>query len=221
MARVDNLELVDNIVDNPTQTVTIQPSILYFGTPVALITTLNEDGTANISAMSSAWALGDRVILGLGADGQCARNLVRERECVINLPDGSLWRHVERIAPTTGREDMPEYKGEMGYRFEADKFALGGFSRITSEVVKPPRIAECPLQLEARVLETHQPTVLDGADPGFMILETQVLQVHAHANIVIPETNHVDTSRWNPLLYVFRHYFSNASDLGQNFRSER
>ncbi len=217
---MDNLWIVDKTVDNAPETVTIQPSVLYFGTPVALITTLNADGTANISAMSSVWALGDRVILGLGTDGQCVRNLRRDRECVINLPDGSLWRNVERIAPTTGREDVPEDKRTKGYRFEADKFALGGFSSIQSEIVKPPRIAQCPLQLEANVLEVHQPAALDGANPGFVILETQVLRVHAHAKIVIPETNHVDTSRWNPLLYVFRHYFSNARDLGQNFRNE-
>ncbi len=220
MPRVDNLSFVDNSVDNTPETITIQPSILYFGTPVALVTTLNADGAANISAMSSLWALGDRVILGLGADGQCVQNLERERDCVINLPDGALWRHVERIAPTTGREDVPESKRAKGYRFEADKFALGGFSSSPSEVVKPPRIAECPLQLEANVLKMHQPAALDGADPGFVIVETQVLRVHAHAKIVILETNHVDTSRWNPLLYVFRHYFSNARDLGQNFRSE-
>jgi flavin reductase (DIM6/NTAB) family NADH-FMN oxidoreductase RutF len=36
----------------------IWPSILYFGTPVALITTLNADETPNIGPMSSAWALG-------------------------------------------------------------------------------------------------------------------------------------------------------------------
>jgi flavin reductase (DIM6/NTAB) family NADH-FMN oxidoreductase RutF len=217
---VDNLGLVEKTVDTTLETITIQPSILYFGTPVALITTLNEDGTANISAMSSLWALGDRVILGLGIDGQCALNLGRERECVINLPDGSLWRNVECIAPTTGREDMPEYKRAQGYRFEPDKFALGGFSRLESGIVKPPRIAECPLQLEACVLEMHQPAALDGTDPGFVILETQVLRVHAHTSIVIPNTNHIDTSRWNPLLYVFRHYFSDARDLGQNFRSQ-
>jgi flavin reductase (DIM6/NTAB) family NADH-FMN oxidoreductase RutF len=220
MPRVDNLLIVDNSVDKPFKTVTIKPSILYFGTPVALITTLNADGAANISAMSSLWALGDRVILGLGADGQCVRNLRRDRECVINLPDGSLWRQVERIAPTTGRQDVPEYKRTQGYRFEADKFARGGFSSIPSEIVKPPRIAECPLQLEAGVLEIHQPASLDGTDPGFVIVEARVLRVHAHTNIVIPETDHVDTSRWNPLLYVFRHYFSNARDLGQNFRGE-
>ncbi len=214
---MDKLEVVDKPVD---KTITIQPNVLYFGTPVALVTTMNANGAPNISAMSSIWALGDRVILGLGADGQGARNLTRERDCVINLPDGSLWRRVERIAPTTGREDVPEYKRAMGYRHEPDKFALGGFSSLTSEVVRPPRIAECPLQLEASLLEIHEPATLGDLDPGFVILETRVLRVHAHASIVIPETNHVDTSRWNPLLYVFRHYFSHATDLGRNFRSQ-
>jgi flavin reductase (DIM6/NTAB) family NADH-FMN oxidoreductase RutF len=38
------------------EAVTIKPSILYFGTPVVLITTMNPDATVNISPMSSAWA---------------------------------------------------------------------------------------------------------------------------------------------------------------------
>ncbi|MGI8308307.1 hypothetical protein [Saccharopolyspora hattusasensis] len=35
---------------------TIAPSILYFGTPVVLLSTENSDGTANLAPMSSAWA---------------------------------------------------------------------------------------------------------------------------------------------------------------------
>ncbi len=42
----------------------IMPSVLYVGTPVVLITTLNPDGTTNISPMSSAWMLFDRAVLG-------------------------------------------------------------------------------------------------------------------------------------------------------------
>ena len=48
----------------------VELPVLYFGTPVALITTVNPDGSSNISPISSAWALGDRYMLGLGADGQ-------------------------------------------------------------------------------------------------------------------------------------------------------
>ena len=51
------------------QHVQIEPSILYFGTPVVLLSTLNEDGSPNLAPMSSAWALGYTVMLGLGASG--------------------------------------------------------------------------------------------------------------------------------------------------------
>lgn len=37
----------------------IQPSILYYGTPVILLSTMNEDGSTNLSPLSSSWALGD------------------------------------------------------------------------------------------------------------------------------------------------------------------
>ena len=43
--------------------VTIEPSILYVGTPVALLSTMNDDDTINLAPMSSAWALGDVVVV--------------------------------------------------------------------------------------------------------------------------------------------------------------
>jgi len=46
--------------------VTISPKILYFGTPVVLLSTENDDGSANLAPISSAWALGHTVVLGLG-----------------------------------------------------------------------------------------------------------------------------------------------------------
>lgn len=44
----------------------IKPKILYYGTPVILLNTLNEDDTVNISPISSSWALGEYIILGIG-----------------------------------------------------------------------------------------------------------------------------------------------------------
>lgn len=51
----------------PAGHVTITPSVLYFGTPVVLLSTENEDGTVNLAPMSSAWALGQVIVLGPGA----------------------------------------------------------------------------------------------------------------------------------------------------------
>lgn len=101
---------------------TIQPSVLYFGTPVAIISTLCPDGRTNLSVLSSFWTLGDHLVLGLGQDGAGFMNLERERECVVNLPDTGMWPQVERLAPTTGSNPVPNEKKRQGYEFEADKF---------------------------------------------------------------------------------------------------
>ena len=77
-----------------TRSQTKVPPVYYFGTPVVLITTLNADGTANVSPMSSAWALGDRIVLGMAGTSHGRSNLNRERQAVLNFPDGSLWSNV-------------------------------------------------------------------------------------------------------------------------------
>jgi len=196
---------------------TITPNILYVGTPVALITTRNADGTTNISPMSSVWALGDRLVLGVASAAQGAINALRERELTLNFPDPALWAAVEALGPTTGRREVPAYKVEMGYVFEPDKFGCAGLTPQPGESVKPQRIAECPLQIEAELLAAHAPT---GEPCGFHILETRALRVFAHPAIVVPGTQHIDTARWSPLLYVFRHYFGTGARLGRNFRAE-
>lgn len=53
---------------------------MYFGTPVVLISTLNEDETLNLAPMSSAWWLKKSCLLGLGKRGKTFENLERNRE---------------------------------------------------------------------------------------------------------------------------------------------
>ena len=60
----------------------IEPKILYFGTPVALITTVDNDGNANIGPMSSVWALGWTFMLGLEEGSKTYQNLMEQKECV-------------------------------------------------------------------------------------------------------------------------------------------
>ena len=121
----------------------VEPSILYFGTPVVLISTLNEDRTTNLAPMSSAWWLGWNCMLGLGAKSKTAQNLQREKECVLNLPSVALVEAVNRLARLTGSDPVPPHKQAMGYRFEKDKLGAAGLSVCTSKVVAVPRIAEC------------------------------------------------------------------------------
>ncbi|MFM9370517.1 flavin reductase family protein [Streptomyces sp. Da 82-17] len=200
----------------PGEHLTITPSILYFGTPVALLSTENADGTANLAPVSSAWALGHTLVLGLGAEGHTAANLAERPELVVNLPSPGLWSAVERLAPLTGASPVPAAKAQV-YRHEPDKFGAAGLTPQTSDAVRPPRVAECPLQLEAAVRSFR----LAGPDGGFVIVECQVVRVHAAESIVVPGTQHIDPDAWSPLVYNFRHYFGLARpELGHGFRSE-
>src|SRR5262249_61643519 len=84
-----------------------EPPILYFGTPVVLISSLNEDGSANLAPMSSAFWLGWRCILGLAASSRTTENLRRTGECVLNLPSEEQVDAVDRLALTTGADPLP------------------------------------------------------------------------------------------------------------------
>ena len=58
----------------------IEPAILYFGTPVVLIGTCNEDDSYNLAPMSSAWWVGWRCMLGLAANSKTTENVIRSGE---------------------------------------------------------------------------------------------------------------------------------------------
>src|SRR5215213_517811 len=90
----------------------IDPAILYFGTPVVLVTSVNPDGSTNIMPMSSAFWLGHTGMLGIGVRSQTAANLQRNLGCVLNLPSVDLVTEVDRLALTTGRPDVPAAKAE-------------------------------------------------------------------------------------------------------------
>jgi flavin reductase (DIM6/NTAB) family NADH-FMN oxidoreductase RutF len=193
---------------------TIEPSILYVGTPVALLSTVNDDGTFNLAPMSSAWALDDTVVLGVGGEGQTAHNLRLRPELVINYPGPEQWKAVERLAPLTGRNPVPASK-RARFRFEQEKFKAAGLTPAASVKVTPPRVAECPLQFEATAVAVD----LD-AGGNFLIIQAKVLHVHADERIVVPGTSYVDPRTWSPLIYNFRHYFGLAQELGESFRTE-
>jgi len=177
--------------------------VLYFGTPVVLITTRNEDGTPNIAPMSSAWWLNGNAVLGLGNSAQTAINIAREGELVLNLPSSDMVGYVDRIAMTTGRRDMPEYKSEMGYQYVPDKFGLAGLTEQGSELISPPRILECPIQMECRLTEAHAV----GGQGHITAFEVEVLRAHVEERLVIPGTHYIDPVAWDPLIMKFCEFF--------------
>jgi len=188
--------------------VVVTPPVLYVGTPVFLLGTVNPDGTPNLAAASSYWALGQMLVLGIESDGQSIRNLLDHGELTVSFPSGSLWEAVARIAYLTGRSPVPEAKA-VRYRYEADKFAAAGLTAQPSDLVAPPRVLECLLQFEARLRRATP-----GLDGSYHMVEAEVVRVHADPAILKPGTELIDPSRWDPLVYSFRHFFHRGDELG-------
>jgi flavin reductase (DIM6/NTAB) family NADH-FMN oxidoreductase RutF len=215
-----NIMLTTKTKDPDADFQTIEPSILYFGTPVALVSSVNEDGSPNLAPLSSSWALGWTMVLGLLPGTQTLENFRERPDCVINFPSPDMWRAVERLAPLTGRNPVPADKASK-FRFEPDKFAVCGFTPLESACVLAPRVMECPVQLEARVSQLH----MLQAEPrletlgGGVAVEVRILKVHICKDFVL-HGNYVDPNKWQPLIYNFRHYFGLGAELGKTFRAE-
>ena len=190
---------------------TIAPTILYFGTPVALISTMNPDRTPNLAPMSSAWWLGWSCMLGLGQMGQTSDNLIRTRECVINLPSEDLVTHVDRLALTTGKSPVPDKKREWGYRHEPDKFGVAGLTPVKSLCVAPPRVAECPVQMEG-VVHEFRPF---GKNVSANMFEVHIMKLHVDEKLLVDggERPHLDPLRWRPLIMSFCRFFGLSGEV--------
>lgn len=172
----------------------IEPKILYFGTSVVLISTMNEDGTSNLAPMSSAWWLNQSCMLGMSSKSQTVQNLIREHECVLNLPSIDLIPSIDRLTLLTGRNPVPESKALRGYTYEADKFGVAGLTLLPSQLVQAPRVKECPVHLEAKFVMIHpfeQPSSL-------VAIEVHIEKVHIEDSLLMnANSNYVDPSKWN------------------------
>jgi flavin reductase (DIM6/NTAB) family NADH-FMN oxidoreductase RutF len=182
----------------------ISPAILYWGTPVVLISSTNPDSTTNIGPMSSAWWLGHGCMLGLDASSQTTQNMLRTKQCVLNLASDDMAASVNAIARTTGTNPVPEGKVERGYEFVKDKFATAGLTPMASKKVQPRGIKECPVVMEAEVVAVHEMyggRVVQGL---IVAIEVRIVRVSIHQELRLEGyRNRVDAEKWKPMIMMF------------------
>ena len=122
---------------------------------------------------------------------------------------------INRLSRTTGSNPVPAGKALRGYRYEADKFGIAGLTPMASETVAPPRVLECPIQLEATLVRAHS-VMADEYDyaqherskectlEGITCLEVRIQRVHVVPSLLTPhDQNRIDPDLWRPMIMSF------------------
>ena len=150
-------------------------------------------------------------MLGLGSMGKTSENLIRTHECVINLPSENQANHVNNLAMTTGKNPVPEKKASWGYRYEPRKFETACLTPVPSVSVKPPRIAECPIQMEG-IVHKYRPF---GKNVSANAFEVHIIQLHVEEALLVENTArpHIDPVKWRPLIMSFCRFFGISNEI--------
>ncbi|MGQ9524163.1 MAG: flavin reductase family protein [Armatimonadota bacterium] len=167
-----------------------------YPSPAALITSVDETGRPNIITLGEVYnlSIADPVIVGISiAPERYSHELIRRSgEFVVNLPTAAIFEKVDRCGSTSGRT--------------VDKFAEFGLTALPAQQVRPPLIAECPVNLECRVEAIH--TI---GDHDMFI--GRVLVEHVDADC-LDASGRVQVERLDVLCYVHGEYWSIGSKLG-------
>lgn len=169
--------------------------------PIALVTTIDEDGRINAAPFSFFNVLGDSPpIIGIcpgdratGVPKDTARNIRLTHEFVVNLIDEPLAEAMNQCATS-----LPPGENELRH---------AGLTAAESVAVKPPRIVESPASLECR----HHSTIEIGDN---RLIIGEVLRVHVRDGLFDPETWLVNPSSYQPIGRMQSpHWYCRTTDM--------
>jgi flavin reductase (DIM6/NTAB) family NADH-FMN oxidoreductase RutF len=120
----------------------ITPDRPIYPTPAALITSADAAGHPNIITLGEVFNISIHrpVILGIATRKATYSHMLisQTREYVVNLPTRAILDQVRFCGSVSGRD--------------VDKFEMSGLTPLPAAVVRPPLIAECPVNIECKVI---------------------------------------------------------------------
>ena len=148
--------------------------------PVALVSTMDKQGVANLAPFSFFCGVGSvppTVLfcpsLRVGATAgtvepkDTLRNVEETREFVINVVSEAI-----AAAANASSAEVPP---------QVDEFVLSGLPPLASVAVRPPRVAESPAQMECKLLQV----IYTGHAPGSgVIVLGEVVRFHLRKELV-------------------------------------
>ena len=148
--------------------------------PVALVSTMDKQGVANLAPFSFFCGVGSvppTVLfcpsLRTGASAgtvepkDTLRNVEETGEFVINVVSDAI-----AAAANASSAEVPP---------QVDEFVLSGLTPVASIAVRPPRVAESPAQMECKLLQV----IYTGHEPGSgVIVLGEVVRFHVRENLL-------------------------------------
>lgn len=177
--------------------------------PIGWVSTLSAAGQPNLAPFSYfngvsssppvvMFAVSQRSARFGGGVKDTLRNVQEIGEFVVNFVDETL---VEAMNQTAGEWDPT-----------VNEFELAGLTTAPSVDVRPPRVAEAPVAMEARVLQ-----IIPVAETSSTMVLGRIVRFHIQPTLML-ENGQVDTAALQP---VARLGGSNYAKLGEIFSLER
>lgn len=181
----------------------IKPFRPVYPSPAGLVTSVSMDGHPNIITLGEIFniSISSPVILGIAIRKErYSHSLISTtREYVVNCPTASMVEIVDQVGSVSGRS--------------VDKFTAFNLTPTPAEKVQPPLIAECPMNMECRVIG-----IQEIGDHDLFLGE--VLAVHI-VEQALDENGQVMVDVLNPLCYMHSEYWSLGAKLGRHGFSNR
>lgn len=118
----------------------ISPRIAYIVTSIDKIGRINAGAFSNITSVSTE---PERLVLGVYKEWDTIKNIRQTREFVVNIPPKKLLEQVWICGDKYAGNPIPRGVNEL---------KIAGLTEMSSERVRPPRIAECYAHIECKVV---------------------------------------------------------------------
>ena len=176
----------------------VRPFRPVYPSPAGLVTSISEDGQPNIITLGEIFniSIAKPVILGIAIHkARYSHTLISiTREYVVNFPTAAIVETVDRVGAVSGRD--------------VDKFAAFGLTAAPAEHIQPPLIAECPMNVECRVIG-----IQEIGDHDLFLGEA--LAVHI-AESALDANGRVIVEKLDALCYLHSEYWTLGKRLGRH-----
>jgi flavin reductase (DIM6/NTAB) family NADH-FMN oxidoreductase RutF len=171
--------------------------------PIAFVSTVDTEGVANLAPYSffNAFSANPPIVVfsaslrgGNAAKKDTLTNVETTKECVINMVSHEIVRQMTLTA-----HDYPS---------EIDEFQKAGLTPLASDLVKPFRVAESPVQMECRV---EQIISLGELPTSGRLIVCRIVRMHINEAVLTDDKKRIDPNRMDLVGRLGRYWYTRAS----------